>query len=113
MSYRILIVDIETDLLSSLQELLEISGYKVTTLNDLRRIFTICDKGTFDIVLSHWVDPYVNVDEVFDQLKISYPNMKFVVMTGSIDVEDKFLKKHHFIYKPFQLGDLEKLLKSI
>lgn len=112
LSRRILIIDTEPDLLSSLHELLEMSGYDVTTLSDLRQIFNICVAKPFDVVLSHWVDPYLKVDEVFDQLKIQYPNTKFVIMTGSIEIQDQIEKKYPFLYKPFQLSELENVLKS-
>ena len=87
------------------------TGYDVTTLSDLRQIFNACAAKPFDVVLSHWVDPYLKVDEVFDQLKTKYPSTKFVIMTGSIEAQDQIEKKYPFIYKPFHLDELEIVLK--
>jgi DNA-binding NtrC family response regulator len=113
LSRRILIIDLEDDLLNSLQELMEMGGYKVTTLSDLRKAFDICTKTHFDIVLSHWTDPFLKVDEVFDQLKLMYPLTKYIIMTGSIEIQPEIEKKYTFIYKPFQIDELERLLQSI
>ena len=39
MSCQILIIDLETDLFSSLKELMEIQGYDFTIQSDLRKVF--------------------------------------------------------------------------
>lgn len=114
MSRRILIIDLETDLLSSLKELMEMEGYQVTTLSDLRRVFEVCAESTpFDIVLSHWVDPFLKVDQVIDQLRIKYPQTKYVIMTGAIEVQSQAEQKYTFIFKPFQIDELEHVLETI
>lgn len=113
MSRRILIIDVETDLLSSLKELLEMQGDQVMTLTDLRKVFEVCSQTPFDIVLSHWVDPYLKVDQVFDQLKKDFPQTKYIIMTGAIEVQPGAEERYPFIYKPFQIDDFEKILKTI
>ena len=109
----LLIVDLETELLNSLEELLEMRGYAVTKLEDLRQIFQLFETKAFDIVLSHWNDPYLLVNEVFDQLKSSYPKTKLIVMTGSIDVGAEYERKYTILYKPFLISDLENILKAL
>lgn len=113
MSRRILIVDLEEDLLSSLKELMEAQGYQVTSLSDLRKIFDICAESSFDIVLSHLIDPHLKVDAVFDQLKSQNPSTKYIIMTGAIEVHDQIRMRYPVIFKPFQIDEFERLVKSI
>jgi DNA-binding NtrC family response regulator len=109
----LLVVDVEVDLLDVLSELLEIAGYEVTKLKDLRQIFQLFETKQFDIVLSHWHDPYVQVEEIFDRLSVSCPETKLIVMTGSIDVGEEIKNKYPIIYKPFLISDLEKLIRPL
>ena len=108
----LLIVETETELISSLKELLEAVDFEVTILEDLRQIFQLFEAHQFDVVLSHWNDPYLSVEAVFDEARFKHPKTKFVVMTGAFDVGEDFEKKYSVIYKPFRIEDLNKILKS-
>ena len=108
----LLVIEIDVELISSLKELLETVNFEVTILDDLSKIFQLFEDRHFDVVLSHWNDPYLNVEVVFDGLRLKYPETKFVVMTGAFDIGEDFEKKYSVIYKPFLIDDLNKILRA-
>lgn len=117
---RILIVDDEKNIVSSLQEILNDEGYDIITAEDgLDALEKVQSEPPDLVLLDIWI-PGMDGIEVLQAIKTYHPEIEVLVMSGhgTIDTAVKATKlgAYDFIEKPFSLDQLvlsvEKALKQ-
>jgi UDP-3-O-acyl N-acetylglucosamine deacetylase len=117
---RILIVDDEKNIVSSLQEILNDEGYDIVTAEDgLDALEKVQSEPPDLVLLDIWI-PGMDGIEVLQAIKTYHPEIEVLVMSGhgTIDTAVKATKlgAYDFIEKPFSLDQLvlsvEKALKQ-
>jgi DNA-binding NtrC family response regulator len=116
MQFKILIVDDEAILRSSLEVALKTSGYEVVTAPSGEEGLELFQKENPDLILlDHWL-PGINGDEVLRRVRESDPEIPVIVMTaqGSIELAVNSMKMGalDFVVKPFNLEQIESLVSK-
>ncbi len=117
---RVLIVDDEKNIVSSLQEILNDEGYEIVTAEDGLNALEIVQSEPPDLVLLDIWIPGMDGIEVLQAIKTYHPEIEVLVMSGhgTIDTAVKATKlgAYDFIEKPLSLDQLvmsvEKALKQ-
>ncbi len=116
MSYtpKILIVDDEPRMCTSLKMLLSHYGYEIHTSNSGKEAVEYLSKNNFDLVLLDMVMPDMDGRQVMDHIKGQSPETLIVVITGHASVESAVAalrnKAYDYLRKPFEH---EELLKTV
>lgn len=112
----ILVADDEPDIADVLKMFLESLGNKVMTASNGVEAFELCEKHTFDFVISDMRMPGGNGIDFLRKLSSSGNTIPpFVFITGFSDFETPALIKEGafgVLQKPFNLDDLIKMLES-
>lgn len=117
---RVLIVDDEKNIVSSLQDILGDEGYEVATAEDGLDALEMIQSDPPDVVLLDIWLPGMDGIEVLKTVKTYYPEIEVLVMSGHGTIETAVkatkLGASDFIEKPFSLENLihsiENALKS-
>lgn len=118
---KILVVDDEPRVLTSLEKILARKGYEVATSREAEGALSRLDEVQPDIAILDINLPGMTGLEAFTKLKESYPRMPVIIMTaqGTTDTAIEATKHGAFEYllKPFEatqmLETVEKALKSV
>ena len=114
MNKKILIIDDEKTLCSSIARILEHHGYQTTQLGSKKEMEQLPAHSHFDLALLDLKLPDGSGLDVMKQLKQKYKNIQVIIMTGygTIDLAVEATKKgaFHFITKPFNLGEIVNLI---
>jgi len=113
---EILVVDDEELILNLFTACL--SEYRVATAPDAKAGWAILSqyKDTIKLVISDYNMPGTNGIQFLRQVKGAYPGMRRILCSGSLTEADLFLYNeayHEGIMKPFNLDDVEGLVKRI
>lgn len=108
---RILVIDDEVSITSSLKRTLELSGYQCDTVNcgkdALRKLR---EKSTYDLIITDIRLPDISGIEILDIVTVKYPFLPVIVITGyaSIESTKEAIRKGALDYlpKPFTTGAL-------
>ena len=108
---RILVIDDEISITSSLKRTLELSGYQCDTAccgrDALRKLR---EKNLFDLIITDIRLPDISGIEILDVVRIKYPFLPVIVITGyaSIESTKEAIRKGALDYlpKPFTSGAL-------
>jgi DNA-binding NtrC family response regulator len=116
MEFKILIIDDEPLLRGSLEIALKEAHYEVLTASSGEEGLEQFQRGRPDLVLlDHWL-PGINGDEVLRRIKETSPETPVIIMTaqGSIEMAVNSMKMgaFDFLVKPFELEQLEDLIKK-
>jgi DNA-binding NtrC family response regulator len=116
MQFKILVVDDEPILRDSLEIALKTSNYEVITARTGEEGLEQFKNENPDLVLlDHWL-PGINGDEVLRKIKEEDPDIPVIIMTaqGSIELAVNSMKMgaYDFIVKPFELDEVEALIKK-
>jgi len=116
MQFKILVVDDEPILRDSLEIALKTSNYEVITARTGEEGLEQFKNENPDLVLlDHWL-PGINGDEVLRKIKGEDPDIPVIIMTaqGSIELAVNSMKMgaFDFIVKPFELDEVEALIKK-
>ncbi|MEE9258065.1 MAG: UDP-3-O-acyl-N-acetylglucosamine deacetylase [Nitrospinaceae bacterium] len=107
---RVLIVDDEKNIVSSLQEILNDEGYEIVTAEDGLDALEMVQSEPPDLVLLDIWIPGMDGIEVLQAIKTYHPEIEVLVMSGhgTIDTAVKATKlgAYDFIEKPFSLNQL-------
>ena len=116
---KILVIEDDPDVLSTVIKQLEYFGYEVLTASDGMDGMKKVDAGGYDLVLTDIVMPYISGVGVVTALKEKMPHVPVIVMTGyGKEPESAAMEKKADIVlaKPIKMSDLkehiEKLLSS-
>jgi DNA-binding response OmpR family regulator len=114
---HILIVEDEKDILLSLQEFLELSGYEVETAGNGEEAMKTLDKEHLpDLILLDMKMPVMNGWQFAEAFRDSYDHQsKVLVMTAAADAENraKEINANGWVGKPFDLDELLKKIKGL
>ena len=107
---RVLIVDDEKNIVTSLQEILNDEGYEIITAKDGLEALEMVQAEPPDLVLLDIWIPGIDGIEVLQTIKTYHPEIEVLVMSGhgTIDTAVKATKlgAYDFIEKPFSLDQL-------
>jgi CheY-like chemotaxis protein len=114
---RVLVVDDDPVLRSSLQAYLEDHGYAVETAENGREALTKLDHAVYDTVLLDYNMPQVNGLAVLRHIRQHCPSLPVVMMTGErgshVAVQSLVaLGAQACLFKPFDPQNLEQILTS-
>lgn len=105
MAYRILLVDDEEDMLSSLGTYLELQGYETVSTSDPLQAIDMVALKKFHVAICDINMPGMNGIELLKKLKKSWPSLQVVMMTGYGTLEKAIdcleAGACEFILKPF------------
>jgi CheY-like chemotaxis protein len=110
---RILVVDNEPDIITTLQVGLEEGGeFDVDALTDPELALSSFKPGLYNLVLIDIMMPKMDGFELYEQLKNVDPNVKVCFLTASERYHEEFRKEHCalnkdlFLQKPISNDDL-------
>lgn len=117
MEKKILIVDDEVQILRSLNRLLTLEGYQVTTVDSCEAALELLEQQDFPVILSDLRMPKMLGSEFFCVVKQRYPNSIRIIMSGYSDFKDitKAINEgavYKFIAKPWQQDELVSQLQQ-
>jgi DNA-binding NtrC family response regulator len=109
--YSILLVDDDPDLRSSLRRGLRGSEFQVTEAGDAVSALKTLEIATFDVIISDFSMPGMKGLELLHQVRMLYPHMVRILLTGEFDVQlaARALNEgaaHRFLLKPWDRVDL-------
>ncbi|MFH1942263.1 MAG: sigma-54 dependent transcriptional regulator [bacterium] len=114
---RVLIVDDEPRIRSSVEGLLREEGYVVESCETGEKCLELAQKETFDVVLLDVVLPRMDGLEVLERLKKAASGMKVLMMSGRADLSTAVratkLGAHDFFEKPLNPDRVLLALKNI
>lgn len=85
-SHTILVVDDEQNVATSLQRMLTMQGYTVLTASSAAEGFELLATRRIDVVISDLRMPTMNGSEFLDRVKIIYPDVARMILTGDLDL---------------------------
>ena len=116
MSYKILVVDDEVNMLQLFRKVLTKEGYPVTTVETAEEALRVIGSTLFDLVISDLALPGINGIELFQAIKRDYPHLPFILITayGTVESAVKAMKLgvYDYICKPFQMDELKMVIKK-
>ena len=116
--YRILLVDDESDITLTFEQMLEGEGFKVDSFNDPHIALSNFNAGTYDIALIDIKMPQMNGFDLYKKLKNIDNKVKYCFLTAygaSYETLNKnylALNVDWFIRKPINTEQLVKEIKS-
>ena len=116
--YRILLVDDESDITLTFEQMLEGEGFKVDSFNDPQLALSNFTPGTYDVALIDTKMPKMNGFDLYKKLKNIDDKVKYCLITA-YGASYETLKKNYlelnvdwFIRKPINTEELVKEIKS-
>lgn len=115
MAKKILVVDDEADIRSSVKTILEKNGFKVVTAVNADDGFKKWQKEKPSLVLMDIMMPGTPVKEIIPKMKGAKIAYLSVVRTSEAEKEDLMKSKNivDFIQKPFDINELVKRVKKL
>jgi len=113
----ILLVDDEVDVLKTLSEILETSGYSTVLKRDAESALSIILEGKqIDLVITDLRMPGMNGSELTTILRQILPSMPIIMLTGYGSVES-YLESmssgvFEYVNKPVQARELSRIVKT-
>ncbi|MFC2172784.1 HD domain-containing phosphohydrolase [Acidobacteriota bacterium] len=84
---RVLVVDDEKGMRTTLRQFLEKEGHVVETAEDAEKAFQILDEKEFDVVLADIIMPKISGVELLESIQKASPELKVILITGEPTVE--------------------------
>ena len=116
MSYKILVVDDEVNMLQLFRKVLTKEGYPVTTVETAEEALQVIGTTLFDLVISDLALPGINGINLYKAIKKDYPHLPFILITayGTVESAVKAMKLgvYDYICKPFQMDELKMVIKK-
>ncbi len=114
---KILIVDDEKSMCTSLSYIIEMEGYEVCTLENGYKAIEKVKETSFDVAFLDIKMPGINGVETFKEIKKISPETSVVMMTAYA-VEDLLLEAlsegaYTFMYKPFNVEKIIEIIQNI
>ena len=116
--YRILLVDDESDITLTFEQMLEGEGFKVDSFNDPQLALSNFSPGTYEIAFIDTKMPKMNGFDLYRKLRNKDDNVKYCLMTAYGEYYDTLKKDYPgldvdwFIRKPINTEELVKEIKS-
>ena len=107
---RLLIVDDEENLRTSLCQAFRMEGYEVTGAADAQEALALIQEANFDVLLSDLMMPGLDGLSLLEKARVLMPEAVIILMTGQATVESaiRALKggAYDYILKPFKLEEI-------
>ena len=107
---KVLLVDDETDFLSTLAERLEARGMKVSTATSGEDAVANADKEGFDLIVLDLAMPGIDGLETLKRIKAKQPDAEIIMLTGQgsikTSIEAMKLGAEDFLQKPVNIAEL-------
>ncbi|MDQ8759402.1 response regulator transcription factor [Streptococcus ruminantium] len=117
MTYKILLVDDELEIIDINKRYLEQSGYEVTIASDGIGALNYFNKSRFDLIISDIMMPKMDGYDFIGEVLNIDPNQPFLFITAKISEPDKIfslsLGADDYISKPFSPRELVLRVKNI
>ena len=116
---KVLVIDDEEPILQMVREVLNSYGYHVQTAADGETALRDLKDSRYDAILCDWKMPGLNGRQIYERLHATNPEYcrRVIFITGDVINEpmQKFLEreKRPCLAKPFALGDLRKVMKTV
>jgi signal transduction histidine kinase len=111
---RVLIIDDETNIRSTLGDFMMLSGYEADTAPDGPRGMDLLGSKSYDLVLLDLHMPGMDGIAVTEWIRETHPEIPVIVMTGHATVESSIralrLGAYDYIQKPFTLDEIERTI---
>ena len=108
MRSRILVVDDEPLVLSSIQRALERVGYEVVTASNRDEFITALQEHGYSLVILDLHMDDLSRGEIISMARKNDSSVRFLVISGSDQVTDM-----PYIQKPFRISELREKVKSL
>ena len=118
MSKRILIADDETDIVETLQFMLEVEGFECLTAYNGEDALNLAKREMPDLLILDVMMPKINGYKVCRLLKFDakYKNIPILMVTARSQEEDKMISEEtgadEYITKPFEINDVVEKVKK-
>ena len=118
MSKRILIADDETDIVETLQFMLEVEGFECLTAYNGEDALNLAKREMPDLLILDVMMPTINGYKVCRLLKFDakYKNIPILMVTARSQEEDKMIGEEtgadEYITKPFEINDVVEKVKK-
>ncbi|MGD2152879.1 MAG: response regulator [Gemmatimonadales bacterium] len=113
---RVLIVDDEAELVSALEERLNLRGFEASGVTNGAEALSLIAEEPFDVVLLDLKMPGLDGLEVIRRIKVEQPELQVILLTGWGSEEDaekgKELGAYDYLMKPVKIRDLVRVLLS-
>ncbi|MFI2742786.1 response regulator transcription factor [Zhouia sp. PK063] len=114
---KILIIEDNNMVVKTLQFRLAKDGYDLTIAKDGREAMNILEEGTFDLVLTDLMLPFITGNELITHIKKHTPQTPIIVLSTSTQediIMDAFdMGVDDFITKPFSPNELSLRIKRL
>jgi PAS domain S-box-containing protein len=112
----VLVVEDDAAVRDSLEEILGVLGYQVTTASCREEAWSACAQSDFDLLLSDYVLPDGSGTEIADELRERWPGLRVVLMSGYAQDEDVSQRAASgdlvFLQKPFSANALGETVRT-
>jgi DNA-binding response OmpR family regulator len=113
---RVLIVDDEAELVTALEERLNLRGFEARGVTTGADALALLAEMPFDVVLLDLKMPGLGGLEVIKRIKEEQPGLQVILLTGWGSEEDavkgKALGAYDYLMKPVKISDLVRVLLS-
>ena len=109
MSEKIIVIDDEPLILSSIERALSKIGYEVTATGSLEEFQKAIRSVKFDLVIMDLHMEGVNTGDLAAEAKRIMPSARFLTISGSVPAVDS----DHFLQKPFRIDALRERVREI
>jgi signal transduction histidine kinase len=103
-SYRVLVIEDDTETRTNLCEILELDGYRVSSVGTAEETFCIENLNDFAAIILDRRLPDGTADELLPQLRQEAPSAAIIIVTGYADLDSTIAALRHgaadFILKP-------------
>ncbi|MGQ0720011.1 MAG: ATP-binding response regulator [Candidatus Eiseniibacteriota bacterium] len=111
---RILVVDDELNIRSTLAEYLALSGFEVDAAESGTQALDLLSRGNYDLVVSDVRMPGVDGISVVEWMKETCPSVPVIIMSGHATVESTLralrLGAYDYLLKPFTLDEMQRTI---
>lgn len=109
MNEKILVIDDEPLILTTIKKALEKVGYAVRTAENVEGFFDALSTEDADLLIMDLHLGEVNADDLISRVKKIAPGAKTLIMSGSVPG----LPQKYFLAKPFKIDELRNKVREI
>lgn len=117
MTYKLLLVDDEPEIIDINKRYLEQAGHAVTTASDGVEALKEFHRGNFDLIISDIMMPNMDGYDFISEILVENPEQPFLFITAKISEPDKIyslsLGADDYVAKPFSPRELVLRVKNI
>ncbi len=114
---KILIVDDDEDICTTLSEILEEEGYEVEYVTSGSNAISKIERNNYDIIITDLIMPRISGMDLLSYIKRDKPDTEVIMITafGSIENAVEAMKRGaaEYIEKPFKLNDIRTSIKRV